>query len=232
MSIKSSIKALTKFEIGLWLVSAVTVTLSYVFSSEKDILTLISSLIGVTALIFVAKGLPLGQALTVIFAVFYGIVSIKFHYYGELITYLCMTAPAAVASLISWLRHPYKDSEVVEVGRMTLPKTFVMIAASIFVTTAFYFILSALGTENLIVSTLSVLTSFLASYLAFMRNPFYAVAYAFNDVVLIILWILAAIEDISYLPMIACFLAFLANDIYGFFNWKSIGRNQKEENSK
>ena len=228
MSIKSSIKALTKFEIGLWLVSAVTVTFSFAFSSEKDFLTLASSLVGVTALIFVAKGLPLGQALTIVFAVFYGIVSLKFHYYGEVITYLCMSAPAAFASLISWLRHPYKDSEVVEVGRMTLTKTFVMIAVSFAVTVAFYFILSALGTENLVVSTLSVLTSFIASYLTFMRNPFYAVAYAFNDVVLIILWILAAIEDISYLPMIACFLAFLANDIYAFFNWLKIRRAQAE----
>ena len=228
MSIKSSIKALTKFEIGLWLLSVITVTLSYVFSLEKDWLTLASSLVGVTALIFVAKGLPLGQALTIVFAVFYGIVSIKFHYYGELITYLFMTAPAALASLISWLRHPYKNSEVVEVSRMTLGKSAVMLALSLAVTAAFYFILGALGTENLIVSTLSVLTSFLASYLTFMRSPYYAVAYAFNDVVLIALWILAAIEDISYLPMIACFLAFLANDIYGFCNWLKMRRQQAE----
>ena len=226
MSIKSSIKALTKFEIGLWLVSAITVTLSYVFSSEKNWLTLVASLVGVTALIFVAKGLPLGQALTIVFASLYGIVSFKFHYYGELITYLFMSAPAALASLISWLKHPYKDSEVVEVSRMTPKKNAFMFFLAAIVTVAFYFILGALETENLIFSTVSVTTSFIASYLAFMRSPYYALAYALNDIVLIVLWILASVEDISYLPMIACFLAFLANDIYGFFNWLRIRREQ------
>jgi len=228
MGIKSSLKALSKFEIGLWLLSVITVTLSYIFSADKNWLTLAASLVGVTALIFVAKGLPLGQALTIVFAVFYGIVSFKFHYYGEVLTYLGMSAPAACASLISWLRHPYKDSEVVEVSRMTVRSCIVMLAFTVITTVAFYFILAALETENLIVSTLSVLTSFLASYLTFLRSPYYAVAYAFNDVVLIVLWVLASIEDISYLPMIACFLAFLANDIYGFCNWLKIRRQQTE----
>jgi predicted PurR-regulated permease PerM len=59
------------------------------------------------------------------------------------------------------------------------------------------------------------------------RSPGYALAFAANDLVLIVMWILAAINDLSYLPMIACFVMFLLNDIYGFINWKRMKKRQQ-----
>ena len=50
--------------------------------------------------------------------------------------------------------------------------------------------------------------------------------YAANDLVLIILWILAAIEETSYISGIVCFAAFLANDIYGFINWRKMEKDR------
>ena len=87
--------------------------------------------------------------------------------------------------------------------------------------------LTALNTANLIFSTISITTSFVASYLTFLRSPYYAIGYSANDVVLIILWILASVEDISYLPMVACFIMFLFNDLYGFYNWRRMQKRQK-----
>ena len=220
---------LSRFELGLWLSSVIIITLSFLLPREKDYLTLIASLIGVTALIFVAKGYVIGQILTVIFAVFYGIISVIFGYYGEMITYLFMSAPAAIMSVISWIRHPYRGHKEVEVSSLTKKHALIIAISSIVVTVAFYFILGALGNTNLLVSTFSVTTSFIASVLAFLRNPFYAVAYAANDIVLIILWGLASFESISYLPMVLCFLMFLANDLYGFYNWKKMRKEQRGE---
>ena len=104
-----------------------------------------------------------------------------------------------------------------------------MWALTVVVTFIFYFILKAFNTENLLVSTLSVATSFLAVYLTALRCPLYACAYALNDVVLIVLWVLASISNISYLPMVFCFIMFLANDLYGFINWKKMQKRQSEE---
>ncbi len=131
-----------------------------------------------------------------------------------------MTTPVAFASLISWIRHPYKDSEEVEVSRVTKKHKVLLVVYTILVTVIFYSILSALDNANLLFSVISVSTSFVASYLTYLRSPYYALGYAANDVVLIILWVLASIEDISYMPMIMCFVMFLLNDIYGFYNWK------------
>ena len=227
MKLKNPFKELTRFELCLWLCSITVVTVSFLFSSENW-MTLIASLIGVTALIFVAKGFVIGQVLCVIFAVFYGIISFWFRYYGEMLTYLVMTAPIALLSVFSWLKNPYKDTAEVKVNRMTRKQVALMCVLTVCVTVVFYFLLKALETANLIFSTISVTTSFLACYMSMMRSPYYALGYAANDIVLIVLWILAAIEDLSYLPMIFCFVMFLINDAYGFWNWQRIQKRQGE----
>ena len=101
-----------------------------------------------------------------------------------------------------------------------------MLLLTVVVTFAFYFILEAFETANIIPSTLSVATSFIAVYLTFRRSPYFALAYAANDVMLIILWTLAAVEDITYISVLICFVMFLVNDLYGFVNWKRMEKRQ------
>lgn len=228
MKITNPFRTLNKFEITLWITSLVVVVLSFVLSPSKDVLTLIASLIGVTALIFVAKGLVIGQILCVIFAVFYGIISFIFQYYGEVITYLGMSAPIAIMAVVSWIKNPYKQSGTVAVSKVNKKQIIIMTALAAAVTVVMYFILWAFNTANLIFSTISVTTSFVAVYLTYLRSPYYALGYSANDIVLIILWVLASVEDPSYIPMIACFVMFLINDIYGFVNWKRMEKSQGE----
>lgn len=161
---KNTFKVLNLKEIILWIISLVVVISSYLLSGQYQLITILAPIVGVTCLIFVAKGHILGQILTVVFSILYAIVSFQFHYYGEMITYLCMTLPIA--------------------------------------------------------------TSFLAAALMFLRNPYYAIAYMLNDIVLIVLWSLASIDNISYLPMIFCFTMFLINDLYGFYCWKKMQKDQ------
>ena len=94
------------------------------------------------------------------------------------------------------------------------------------VTVEFYFILRFFNTANLLPSTLSVTTSFVAVYLTFRRSPYYALAYAANDVVLIVLWVMAALTEVRYLSVVVCFVAFLVNDLYGFISWRRMGKRQ------
>lgn len=223
---KNPFKSLTKLEWGLWIGSVSAVTAAFLIYST-DYLTLIASLIGVTALIFVSKGMVFGQILCVIFAVFYGIVSYFFRYYGEVITYLCMSGPIALMSVISWLRHPFEKSEEVEVSRMTKKQIAVMVLLTAAVTGVFYFILKWCGNANLLLSTFSIATSFAAAYMTFMRSAYYGVGYALNDVVLVGLWGYATMENISYMPMTVCFGMFFINDIYGFVNWQRMKKRQK-----
>lgn len=218
---------LTRFEWCLWGVSIAVVTASFFVGGKEGILSLIASLLGVTALILVARGDVTGQALTIVFSILYAIVSFDLQYYGEMITYLCMSAPIAAFSVISWLRHPYaEDGSEVRITRLGRSAAVLTVLLSLAVSALFYFILRALGNAELLVSTFSVTTSFLAAFLLFLRSPWYALAYAANDVVLIVLWIIAAMDDLSYLSMVACFVMFLCNDLYGFFNWLKLRKKQ------
>ena len=211
----------------LWSCSILLILLSFLLFDSGSILSRVASLVGATSLIFCAKGNPIGQVLMIIFSLLYTIISFSFAYYGEMITYLGMTAPMAVVALVAWLRHPYegKKSEVT-VNRLTGKEIAFALGLTLIVTVAFYFILKILGTSNLLVSTFSVTTSFFAVYLTFRRSPYFALAYALNDVVLIVLWVMASKENISYLSVVICFTIFLINDLYGFWNWKRIARRQ------
>ncbi|MDE5801831.1 MAG: nicotinamide riboside transporter PnuC [Lachnospiraceae bacterium] len=220
----------TKGEIALWCVSVALIHASFFMFDRENFLTFAASLIGVTSLIFNAKGNPFGQFLMVIFSILYGVISFTFSYYGEMITYLGMTAPMAVFALVSWLRNPYNGNKAeVKVNRLKCKEIIFMILLTLIVTFIFYYILSAFHTANLILSTLSVTTSFLAVYLTFRRSAFFAIAYAANDIVLIVLWILATFSEISYLSVVICFVIFLVNDIYGFISWSKMRKRQETD---
>lgn len=224
---KTRLLHLTPLELLLWGGSCAVIVLSYLAFSGGDPLSLAASLTGVTSLILCAKGNPVGQALMLLFSVLYGIISLRFAYYGEMITYLGMTAPMALFSLISWLRHPFQGNHAeVKVERLRKGEFAAAAVLTAGVTAAFYFVLKALGTANLLPSTISVTTSFAAAYLTFRRSAFFALAYAANDLVLIVLWTLALRSDPSALAMLVCFVAFGANDLYGFVSWLRMEKRQ------
>lgn len=164
MSIIDSIKALNVFDRILWLLSIVVIGVSYIISSQNNILSMISALVGVSALIFLAKGDIWGQILTIIFSVLYMIVSFEQKYYGEMITYMCMTAPMAGLSLYSWIKNPFEhgrnEVRVEDIGKKEVAKILIFSGLT---TLTLYFVLKYFSTASLYISTLSVFTSFIAS---------------------------------------------------------------------
>ncbi len=215
-----------------WIVygcSILIIIISVIISKEINYFRVGATFLGATALIFIAKGNAWGQILMTVFCFMYAYTSYEFKYYGEMITYLAMSMPIAFITIFTWIKNPYKKGEnVVKISKLSLKEVLLMIVLTIIVTVIFYFVLKAFETPNLIVSTVSVLTSFLAAYMLLKRNSYYALAYAVNDIVLIILWILACLTDISYLSVVICFVMFFINDLNGFFSWHSRERKQCE----
>ncbi len=227
---KNLVNYFSKGELLLWSISTLLIIVFFLIFDRESYLTLTASLIGVTALIFNAKGNPFGQGLMVAFSVIYGIISFTFSYYGEMITYLGMSAPMAVFALISWLRNPYNGNRSeVRVNHVRKSEVIFMLLLSAIITIFFYYVLRYFNTANLIPSTISVTTSFIAVYLTFRRSEYFALGYAANDVVLIILWTMATISDITYISVIVCFVMFLINDLYGFVNWSRMKKRQLAE---
>ena len=228
-SLKEIIAYFTPFERVLWLCSVTLITVSSCLGKDFYPLSLIASILGVTSLIFIAKGNFVGQIMIMLFSILYGIISIRARYYGEMITYLCMSLPAAVFACISWLKNPSKQGKhEVQIGRLSTTKWLICAGLSAVATVLLFFVLRYFKTNNLLISTLSVTTSMLAASLLFFRSPYYALAYVANDLVLIVLWVSASIRDISYLPTVVCFTTFLFNDTYSFINWKRMQKRQTQ----
>lgn len=226
-------KYFSKKEIVLWSSSVAVIVSSFCIFDGTSAFTPAASLIGVTSLILCAKGNPLGQVLMIVFSLLYGGISFSSAYYGEMITYLGMTMPMAVISLISWLKNPYngKKSEV-KVNNMKKKEVAGMCAMTVPVTFGLYLVLDYFHTANIVPGTISVATSFIAAYLTFKRSPYFALAYAANDVVLIFLWILASRRDTGYVSVVVCFVVFLINDLYGFISWRKMKQRQETELKK
>lgn len=214
------IKDLTAKEWALWLCSLLAAIVSNLLSGNVGVLTPAAVCIGITSLIFAAKGNVWSQILMIIFSILYGIISWRSHYWGEMITYLGMTLPMAVWSTITWLKNPSENGKEVAIQKLTKKHTVGLIFFGIITTAVFYFILKALDTPNIFFSTLSITTSFFAAALTMLRSPFYALGYAANDIVLIVLWVLASLNDPQYIPVAVNFAIFFFNDMYGFISWK------------
>lgn len=233
MDFKLKLKYFTKAEIILWCSSVLAIIVSFCIFDRENYMTLFASIIGVTSLIFAAKGNPFAQILMIIFSILYSIISFSFSYYGEMITYLGMTMPMAVISLVSWLKNPFEGNKsIVKIEKLSKKEMIFMWIPTAIITVIFYFILKLFDTSNLIPSTISITTSFAAAYLTFRRSPYYALGYASNDIVLIILWTIASFKNISYISVVVCFMAFLINDVYGFICWKSMEKIQAKSKIK
>lgn len=223
------IKTLTKREWSIWLGSIIIVLISNLATKDFDLLTLVAALTGVTSLIFAAKGNVWGQVLMILFSILYGIISFHFRYWGEMMTYLGMTLPMAVWSTITWIENPSENNgNEVQIQSLSKKHIVALCISGIIVTAVFYYILKSFNTPNIIFSTISIITSFIAASLTMLRSSYYAVWYAVNDVVLIILWVLASLKDPAYIPVVVNFSIFFMNDMYGFMSWKQRELEQAE----
>lgn len=218
--LSNPIRYLTLKEKLIWICSLSIIAVTNILIGDFDFLTLIASCIGVTSLILAAKGNVWSQILMIIFSVLYGIISAQFHYWGEMITYLGMTIPMAIFSTITWLKNLSENGKEVKIQELKGQHIIILLLSSMLVTFLFYNILARLKTPNLIFSTISITTSYLAASLTMLRSPYYAIGYAANDLILITLWTLATLQNPLYLSVIIIFVIFFFYDIYGFVSWK------------
>jgi len=229
--IKKYLKYFTPLEWSILIVTLTAISIGFGISEDRSALSYTSSIVGVLSIMFNSKGNVIGQFINIVFAALYGIYSYTQHYYGEMIIYFALMTPIYVFSIVSWIKHKYNGKSH-EVAINTLKKKEYLFAGlgALACTAGFYFLLSALNTDNLIVSTVSLTTSISAAYLMLRRCEYYSVCFIFNDVILITLWAMKIPESgLSVLPSVIAFGTFLIVDVYCFFSWRAIHRRQEKE---
>lgn len=217
----------TVFEICLLITSPIIVlTVGIVFHS--DALTVITSIIGIFCALLLAKGLVLGQFFGIAIVVLYSIVSFKNAFYGEMIIYIVIMLPMYVWGIVEWIKHKNNKTESVEVNSIKWQEWLIVSLCAIAIFIGFYFLLKALNTSELVISTLSVVDNVFAVYLLARRSKYGFVSYIVNDLILIVLWGIPVIGgNLLVLAMLINPIVNLVNDSYGVINWTKLQIKQK-----
>ena len=179
-----------------------------------------------TALLL-AKGKYSCYIIGIISTFFYAFVSYSNSYYGEVIIAMCCTLPLMIAGLINWLKHQDNTNTVI-IKEITKKELILVLLSQAIMFVGYYFLLKSFNTNNLLVSTFSVVASIIATYLTARRSEYGFAGFIINDLILITLWSIPVINgNLNIIPVLLCPLLLLINDIYGVYNWKRIKVEQK-----
>ena len=218
-----------KFEKSFLICGLLTSIISSIIFNGTVIDTLYTSLYLITALLM-SKGKVECYFVGFVSVFFYGIVSYNQGYYGELIITTFLTFPIMIIGIISWLRHQDKEEDTVIISSLSKKEITIALLSQLVLFWIYYFILKAFNTDLLVISTMSVVTSVLASYFEARRSKLSLFCYIANDLVIITLWLIPIISgQIELISVLVGPILLLINDIYGSYNWRRLKKQQKEK---
>lgn len=178
-----------------------------------------------TALLL-AKGKYSCYIIGIISTFFYGYVSYINRYYGEVIISMCCTLPLMIIGLINWIKHQ-DNSNTVIIKAISKKELTLVLISQVLLFGVYYLLLKAFNTNNIFISTLSIVASLIATYLTARRSEKGFIGFIINDIILITLWGIPVIHgEFNIIPVILCPVLLLINDIYGVYNWKRIKQKQ------
>lgn len=195
---------------------------------KADLLTTACSIIGINTALLLAKGKNLGQLLGILITLLYSILSFKNKYYGEVLIYVFLMLPMFVVGTFSWIKHQNKKTNSVEINNIKAKEWIIVSIIFIGVFIGIYYVLKAFNTNELIVSTASVLASLFAVYLQVRRSKYSFSFYIVNDIILFILWGTPVFKgNYTLIPMLLDPVFNFINDLYGFYYWRKTEKIQK-----
>ena len=217
----------TKIE-KMLLFSSIILVLLFGFIFQSNLSTTISSIIGIVAALLLAKGKNLGQIFGILLVILYSFVSYVNRFYGEVIIYLCIMLPMYIIGLISWLKHQNSKTNIIYVNKIVIQEWIIISIVSVISFIGIYFLLKLFNTSELVISSLSVVSSLYAIYLGVRRSKYSFYFYIINDFILIMLWGIPVVSGtLSLIPMVFNPIVNLINDSYGIYNWNKLEQVQK-----
>lgn len=222
----------TRFE-KILLFGSIIILSSVQLIFRTDFLVTITSFVGICTALFLAKGKVLGQFLGLITVLLYSYVSFQNYYFGEVLIYVFLMLPLYTIGIISWLKNRNEKTKVVIPNKLAKNEWIIIILISIVLIIGFYQLLKFLNTEQLTLSTLSIIGNLYAIYLLVRRSRIGFLFYIFDDIILIILWMIPVLNgNLSVLPMVFNPLINFANDLYGWFNWAKLEKQELGEKNE
>ena len=211
----------TKFEI-IFLFGGTILALLLTPLFKGTVIDLVYTLLYFWTALLLAKGKYSCYIIGIISTFFYSYVSYTNSYFGEVIISMCCTLPLMIIGLINWLKHQDSTNTVI-IKEITKKELILVLLSQLVLFYGYYYLLKIFNTSNLIVSSLSIVASLIATYLTARRSEYGFIGFIINDLILIVLWGTLVIQgNLSIIPVLLCPVLLLINDIYGAYNWKKL----------
>ena len=201
---------------------------SFIFSSPWYIVW--NTILGLLCVFTQAKGKIITQFLGIAWFSLYVVISYSQKYYGEAIIYSLILIPLYIYGAIHWLRNKDKQASntVLVRGNLSKREWIAIVIGFFIVSIGVYFILKALDTAQLLISTLSFVSMLPAIYLLVRRCKWNQVAFLVNDFIVPLLWISLVIEGQTiFITMCIYHIFQITYDLYGLIEWIRLEKKQK-----
>ena len=211
------------FLVGIGIISVITT--SIIFHTQWYVI--ISSLLGIFCVFTQAKGKVATQFIGIAYFAFYVFISYEQAFYGEAILWSIMI-PMYIYGAIHWLAHRDKKDQVVIVrSNLSWQEWLISMTCIAGVSVGVYFLLKALNTAELVVSTLSFVSVLPGMYLLIRRCKWNQVAFLINDTILPVLWTILIVNgNLAFIPMVIGHVLQIVYDVYGLIEWIKLEKKQ------
>jgi len=202
---------------------------------KSQLLEIFANVFMITVTLLFAKAKIEAYFLSFISLTLYVVVAYKALLYGEVIVYLALILPVTVYGLINWMKNKFSDNrkgQVVKIIRTRWVELLVLFGSQAVLGVGYYFLLRALHTNLLLISTFSLALSFVAVYLVARRSEIALLGWVVEDFLVLALWITVIAKgstDSAVMIVMACMN--IISDSYGVFMWRRLKKSQSNPKS-
>ena len=218
----------SRFE-RLWLLVFTAVNVYVYLALDDTLLGLVTSLTGMMTVVLVAKGKLSNYYFGAVNVVLYAYLSWRNGYFGEVMLNLGFFFPMQFVGYWLWSGHRAAERGVddVEVRVMSWQERGLWLALSLAATYGYGVVLERLGGTLPYWDSTSTVLSVIAMLLMVRRVTEQWVLWIAVNLVSIYMWAFALAQGGSDVSMVVMWSAYLANAVYGLWNWTRMATSSK-----
>lgn len=213
-----------KLEIA-WLIISTLSILTISLTLGDSSLALLSSVAGVITVVLCAKG----KISFVYFAIFqcttYAYIAYESEVYGEAMLNALFVLPTNIITLYLWNKNKKKKAEVVngedvKVDKLTKKQWFIITPIVLVSIIGYAFFLEFVSARQAGLDSIAVVLTIFAQFLMILRYAEQWIIWIIINIITIIIWAIVVFQDgTGNIAILAMWIIFLCNSIWGYINW-------------
>ncbi|MCL2846250.1 MAG: nicotinamide riboside transporter PnuC [Firmicutes bacterium] len=218
------------FEIVM-IVAALVLPVSVGVPTGAGAIEILATTFGAIAAVLFAKARIEAYIAYVVSLVLYAIVAYTESVYGEIIFAVFVMLPITIYGIMNWGRHRRHDDAKGSVALITntsVREFGLIVGSQVVMGVGYFFLLRWLGTEFLVVSTITLVVGIVAEYLVARRSRWALYAHIVKELAAITLWAFVIAEGGTNVIVIILIPIFcIINDTYGAIQWRRLQKRQQ-----